>query len=145
MKLPKELYNGIIIFIGIAIYFVLIEMLQLTDVFYLRLLNILFVYYGVNKTLQSNYKHGKNNFGKNAISAFVTGFIGISLSIIGVTAYIYSKGGDEFIESLSYTILYPGEATVMTYVISLFIEAIVSVMIVSFSLLLFWKRKYPSD
>ncbi|MFL9830259.1 hypothetical protein ABS764_05275 [Flavobacterium sp. ST-87] len=145
MKMPKELYNGVIIFIGIALYFALIEVLQLTDVFYLRLLNILFVYYGVNKTLESNYKHGKNNFGKNAVSAFVTGFIGVFLSLIGLTAYIYSKGGDEFIESLSYTLLYPGEATVMTYVFSLLIEAIVSVMIVSFSLLLFWKRKYPSD
>lgn len=145
MKLPKELYNGVIIFLGIALYFVLMELFQLTDVFYLRLLNILFVYYGVNKTLQSNYKDGKTNFGKNALSALITGFIGVGLSIMGLTAYIYSKGGDEFIDSLSYTLLYPGEATVMTYVFSLLTEAIVSVMIVSFSLLLFWKRKYPSD
>ena len=68
MKMPKELYNGVIIFIGIALYFALIEVLQLTDVFYLRLFNILFVFYGVNKTLESNYKEGKNNFGNEHLA-----------------------------------------------------------------------------
>lgn len=145
MKLPKELFNGVLIFIGIALYFLLMEVLGLTNVFYLRLLNIVFICYGVNRTLQYNYTEGKNNFGKNALSALITGTIGVFLSLIGLTAYIYSKGKEEYIKDLSYTLLYAGDTSVMTYSFSLFIEGIVSVLFVTFSLLLLWKRKYPSD
>lgn len=145
MKLPKELYNGVIIFIGIALYFVLMEVLKLSDQVYLRLFNILFIYYGVNKTLKSNVAEGKTNFAENAISALITGLTGVLLSIAGLVAYIYAKGGDEYIQTLSDTLLFVGEPSVMTYNISLLIEGIVSVVIVTFSSMLFWKKKYPSD
>ena len=52
MKLPKELVNGFIIFIGIGLYFLLMEFLGLADMYFLRLFNILFVFYGTNKTLK---------------------------------------------------------------------------------------------
>jgi hypothetical protein len=52
MKLPKELYNGIIIWIGISIYFLSMKALDLADLFYLRALNILFIYYGANRMLK---------------------------------------------------------------------------------------------
>jgi hypothetical protein len=50
MKLPKELYNGIIIWI--SIYFLSMKALDLADLFYLRALNILFIYYGANRMLK---------------------------------------------------------------------------------------------
>jgi hypothetical protein len=145
MKLPKELYNGAIIFIGIAFYFLLMEALHLADLFYLRLLNIVFIYYGVNRTLKSNYLEGKTNFPDNAISALITSLAGVFLSIIGLIAYIYSKGGDDYIKTLSESLLFVGNPSVMTYNISLLIEGIVSAVIVTFSSMLYWKNKYPSD
>lgn len=145
MKLPKELYNGIIIFVGIGLYFLLMEVLNLSNLFYLRFLNIIFVYYGANKTLQSNFLEGKTVFSYNAISAFLTSLIGIFLSIAGLLAYIYAKGGDSYIVNLSETFLFVGTPTAVTYSITLLIEGIVSAMTVTFTLMLYWKSRYPSD
>ncbi|WP_026714354.1 hypothetical protein [Flavobacterium daejeonense] len=145
MKLSKEFYNGVIIFIGIALYFLLMEALHLSNVYFLRLFNIVFVYYGVNRTLKSNFAAGKTNFADNAISALLTALFGVFLSISGLVAYIYAKGGDDYIKTLSDTLLFVGSPSVMTYNISLLFEGIVSAVIVTFSLMLFWKKKYPSD
>jgi hypothetical protein len=62
MKLPKELYNGIIIWIGISIYFLSMKALDLADLFYLRALNILFIYYGANRMLKVIIKKEKLSF-----------------------------------------------------------------------------------
>ena len=145
MKLPKEIYNGVIIFIGIALYFLLMEVLHLSNLVYLRLFNIVFIYYGVNRTLQSNFSEGKTNFADNAISALMTALAGVLFSIMGLVAYIYAKGGDEYIRTLSESLLFVGSPSVMTYNISLLVEGIVSAVIVTFSLMLYWKKKYPSD
>ena len=145
MKLPKEFYNGVIIFIGIALYFLLMEALHLSHFFYLRLFNIIFIYYGVNRSLKTNFVEGKTNLADNAISAWFTSLTGVLLSISGLVAYIYAKGGDEYIKTLSESLLFVGSPSVMTYNISLLFEGIVSAVIVTFSLLLFWKKKYPSD
>jgi hypothetical protein len=145
MKLPKELSNGLIIFIGIALYFLLMEILHLSNVFYLRLFNIVFIYYGVNRTLKSNYIEGKTYFADNAVSALMTALTGVLLSIMGLVAYIYSKGGDTYIQTLSDSLLFVGSPSVMTYNISLLFEGIVSAVIVTFTLMLYWKKKYPSD
>ncbi|MEO8253428.1 MAG: hypothetical protein ABI554_03495 [Flavobacterium sp.] len=145
MKLPKELLNGVIIFIGIALYFLLMEVLHLSNLFYLRLFNIVFIYYGANRTLQTNFEEGKINFATNAVSALLTSLTGVLLSIIGLVTYIYSKGGDAYIETLSNSLLFVGTPSVMTYTISLLFEGIVSAVIVTFTLMMYWKKKHPSD
>lgn len=145
MKIPKELYNGIIIWIGISIYFLTMKALNLADLFYLRALNILFIYYGTNRTLKSNYKEGKTGLPANVISALKTSLIGVFISIIGLVFYSYIQGGDKYIESLSASFLFGGDPTVVTYSISLLFEGIVSAVIVTYTLMLFWKKRYPSD
>lgn len=145
MKLPKELYNGIIIFIGISLYFLLMEALNLAGLFYLRLFNILFVFYGANRTLKSNFLEDKKVFTFNAISALATSLIGVFLSIIGLIIYSYAKGGDQYVQSLSETLLFGGNPSIMTYSISLLFEGIVSAVIVTFILMLYWDTRYASD
>lgn len=145
MKLSKELINGIIIWIGISILFLLMKALNLADVFYLRALNILFIYYGTNRTLKSNFGEGKNSLPENASSALKTALIGVFISISGLILYSYMQGGDQYVESLSASFLFGGEPTVMTYGISLLFEGIVSAVIVTFTLLLIWKKRYPTD
>jgi hypothetical protein len=145
MKLPKELFNGCIIFIGIGLYFLVMEALGLAQLFYLRLLNILFVFYGTNRTLQSNFAEGKIVFVSNAISALLTSLIGVCLSIVGLVAYSFAKGGDLYVKTLSETLLFGGNPSVMTYSISVFFEGIVSAVIVSFILMLYWDTRYASD
>jgi hypothetical protein len=145
MKLSREFSNGIIIWIGISILFLLMKAANLADVFYLRALNILFIYYGANRTLKSNFKDGKTKLPENAVSALQTSLIGVFISIAGLIAYSYIQGGDRYVESLSASFLFGGQPTVMTYGVSLLFEGIVSAVIVTFTLLLIWKKRYPTD
>jgi hypothetical protein len=145
MKLPKEFYNGFIIFLGIGLYFLFMELLGLADLFYLRLFNVLFVFYGTNRTLKTNFTEGKTILVSNAASALTTSLTGIFLSVIGLIIYSYSRGGDAYVGSLSKTFLFGGNPSVMTYSISLLFEGIVSAVIVTFMLLLYWDSRYSSD
>lgn len=145
MKLPKEISNGLIIFIGIGAYFLLMELLGLADLIYLRLFNVLFVFYGTNRTLQTNFTEGKVVLVSNALAALLTAITGVFLSIVGLIIFSYAQGGDEFVKSLSKTFLFGGNPSVMTYSISLLFEGIVSAVIVTFILLLIWETRYKSD
>ncbi len=145
MKPSKELINGGIIFVGIGLYFLLMIVLGFSDVFYLRLVNIFFVFYGVNRTIQMNLAEGKAKFVHNAVSAMSTSLIGVFLSIIGLVIYSYSKGGDLYVHSLSKTFLFGGNPTVNAYSISLLFEGIASSVIVTMLLILYWNDRFTTD
>jgi len=145
MKLSRELKNGVLIFVGIGIYFALINLLGYANVFYLRLLNVIFVFYGVNKTLSMNIADGKKEFLPNAISGMTTALIGIFLSLVGLLVYSYLKGGDAYVQTLSETFLFGGNPTVVTYTICLLFEGIASSLIVTMLLLFYWNNKYAAD
>ena len=145
MKLPKELLNGILIFIGIALYFLLMTILGYENVTFLRVFNIIFVFYGVNRTIQMNLAEGKKVFVTNAVSAMMTSLVGVLLSIIGLLIYSNMKGGDSYVQSLSETFLFGGNPTVNTYCISLLFEGIDSTIIVTLLLMLYWNDRHVAD
>jgi hypothetical protein len=145
MTLPKELVNGFIIVIGIGLYFLLMELLGLADIYLLRLFNVLFIFYGTQRTLKANFAEGKTILVSNSVSALLTALTGVFLSIIALIIYSYAKGGVAYIGSLSKTFLFGGEPSVMAYSISLLFEGIVSAVIVTFMLMLFWDTRYASD
>lgn len=145
MKIPREIINGIYIFLGIAAFFLLLEVLNLSHLFYLRLLNVLFIFYGVNRTLKMNIADGKNSFVPNAISAMVTSFTGVVISIIALLIYSYAKGGDKYVKSLSEAFMFGGEPSVATYSLCLFFEGTASCIIVTLLLMLYWNNKYKAD
>jgi hypothetical protein len=60
-------------------------------------------------------------------------------------AYSFAKGGDLYVESLSETFLFGGNPSVMTYSISLLFEGIVSAVLVTFILMLYWDTRFASD
>ncbi len=145
MKLSKEFNNGILIFIGISIYFTLMNILGFSDVFYLRFFNVFFVFYGVNKTVKINLANGNKQFVSNAVSAISTALVGVFLSVIGLVIYSYFKGGDAYVQSLSKTFLFGGNPSVMTYSICLLFEGIASSVIVTLMVMLFYNNQYPAD
>lgn len=145
MKLPKELQNGFLIFIGVGLYFILMEALGLADLFYLRVFNVLILLYGTHRTLEANYAEGKKSIFPNLTSALFTSLVGVFLSIAGLVAYSYAKGGDSYVESLSKTFLFGGNTSIMNYTISLLFEGIASAVIVSFILILYWDKRYKTD
>ena len=145
MKLPKELHNGALIFLGISLFFLSMELLGLAHLFYLRLLNIPFIFYGVNRTIKMNVIEGKKSFVHNAVSAMTTSIVGVILSVIALVIYSYAKGGDSYVQSLSKTFLFGGNPTVGTYSICLLFEGIASSVIVALLLMLFWNDRLATD
>ncbi|WP_159688578.1 hypothetical protein [Flavobacterium sp. 9R] len=145
MKISKEFQNGFLIFLGIAIYFLLMNLVGLSDVFYLRLFNTLFVLYGVNRSIMMNIHDGEVFLANNAKSAMKTSLIGVFLSIIGLIVFSYLQGGDQYVQSLSKTFLFGGNPSVMTYSICLLFEGIASTVVVTMLLLLYWNNRLVTD
>lgn len=145
MKISKEVFNGATIFVGIGVYFLLMNALGFADLFYLRLLNIVFVYYGVNKTIQMNLAEGKKTFISNAVSAMTTSLVGVFLSVFGLIAYSYIKGGDKYVQSLSEAFLFGGNPSVESYCFSLLFEGIASSIIVTMFAMLYWNNQFTAD
>lgn len=140
MSISKELNNGILIFISIGIYFLLMELLGLSDVCYLRLLNIFIVIYFLNKTIKSNYNEGKVAYLDNLISGSLTSLIGVFLSVVGLLIYISMKGGNAYLSKLSGNFLFGGgNPTMNQYCIGLLFEGIASSIIITFTLMQYWK------
>ncbi len=142
MKLSREFANGFIIFLGIGIYFLVLEYLGLADEFYLRVLNLFIVAFGVNRTIQMNYRDGIRGYNRHLLSAIATSMVGAVLSIGSLLAYIQFRGGEVYLEKLSKGFLFGGgELTIHYYCIGLLFESIASSIIISFCLMQYWKDK----
>lgn len=141
MKLPKEILNGFLIFLGISAYFLIMQALGLADNHLLRSLNIFIVYYGVYRTLKANFKEGKLSYTHNLISSGLTAFNGVALSIIGLILYIYANGGQAFLNKLSAGIILTRNPTVAEYCIGLMFEGVASAIVIVFVAMQYWRRK----
>jgi len=142
MKYSRELINGFIIFVGIGLYFLLIQLLGWSDVFILRIFNIVFVIFGVNRTLQQNHADGIRGYNTNLISAILTSMIGAALSVSALLAFIEFKGGEEYLKNLSDSFIFGGgELTIQQYCIGLLFESVAASLMASFCLMQYWKNK----
>lgn len=141
MKLSTEFKYGILIFLGIGIYFLLMEVLGLSQLYFLRILNVFIVIYGLNLAIKTNLKNGKVGYLPNLTSSALTGFIGIGLGIIGLVAYLKIRGGEQYMNQLSQAFLFGGEPSIAEYSFGLFIEGIASVLIVAFINMQYWRTK----
>jgi hypothetical protein len=142
MKLKRELINGFIIYIGIAIYFLIIEYSGLADVFFLRMLNLFIVAFGINLTLKQNAQDGIPGYFTNIISGITTSLIGAVFSVASLLTYIEYRGGTDYLETLSQGVLFGGgEVNIAYYCIGLLFEAVASSVIITFVLMQFWKNR----
>ncbi len=145
MKVTKEIKNGVFIFICIGIFFLLMELLGLSKLFYLRFFNLAFIIYFVNDTLQSRIADGNRDFLPNATAATVTSAVGVTLSIIGLLAYSHMRGGEEYIKNLSETFLFGGNPSITVYCLTLFFEGLASSAIVTMLFMLYYNNKFAAD
>lgn len=139
MRSNIELKNGIVIFLGIGIFFLLMDFLGLADKNYLRILNAFIVLYGINETIKMNIKNGKTDYLQNLVSGFKTGIIGVFLGIVGLIIFIYIKGGEVYLDKLSDTFFFGEDNNIIKYCSILFFEGIASSLIGSFTLMQYWK------
>lgn len=142
MKFSRLFINGLIIFIGIGLYFLLIEALDLKDHIYLRLINFIFVIYGVNRTIKSNYHDNINGYLTNLLSGFLTAMVGLVLGLVAFMIYVEYKGGDAYLETFADSYIFGGgDPSLYQFCFGLFIEGAAASMIVSFAMMQYWKDK----
>ncbi len=142
MKYSRELTNGFFIFLGISVYFLIIELLGLSHVFLLRVFNAVFVIAGVYLTLHQNFKDNIKGYFTNLKSAILTSLFGAVLSVATLLAYIYYNGGEVFLKTLANGFIFGGgELSIYQYAIGLFFESVAASLMVSFILMQYWKGK----
>lgn len=144
-EIPRELSSGLLIFAGVALYFLLMELLNLSDIAYLRLLNVFFILYGVHRILKINLAEGQKNFLFNAVSAMITAFIGVILSLSALMIYSYARGGDQYVATLSETFMFGAEPSVPVYILCLLFEASASCIVVTLVLMLCMNSRFKAD
>ena len=145
MKVQKEVVNGMLIALGIGIYFLIMEVLGLANVYYLRLLNIFIVLFIINRTIKTNIEEGKKDYLQNILSGGLTSFIGVFLSVIGLRIYIAIRGGDAYIKNLSEAFIFGSDPSANEYCIGLLFEGIASSVIATFILMQYWKTQTIID
>jgi hypothetical protein len=139
MKNVTELRNGFIIFLGIGLFFLTMDLFGLADKNHLRALNAFIVLYGINKTIKMNLNNGITDYLENLISGFKTGIIGVLLGIVGLIIYIYIKGGESYLSTLSNTFFFLRKTNIIMYCSVLFFEGVASSLIGSYLLMQYWK------
>lgn len=138
MKNKTVLRNGFLIFLGIGLFFLLMDLLGLASKNYLRSLNAFIVLYGMHKTIKHNYLKGKMDYFENLFSGFVTGVFGVFLGIIGLIFFIYLKGGESYLYTLADTFFFVGKINIIQYCGVLFFEGVASSLIGAFVIMQFY-------
>ncbi len=142
MKVSRILINGFIIYIGIALFFLLMEMLGWSDQIYLRLVNFIFVIYGVNRTIRSNFKDRTDGYFTNLVSGIFTALFSLALGLVSLVAYIEYQGGNEYLNKFEEEFIFGGgEPSLYQFITGLIIEGAAASVIVSFAIMQFWKDK----
>jgi len=142
MKASRIIINGIIIFVCIGAFFLFMQVLGLHRNIYLRLVNFVFVIYGINRTIQGNFKDNLNGYFTNIGSAILTGLVSLVLSVMAFMLYAEQQGGEKYLQEFADTYIFGGSnPSPYQFGIGLFIEGLAASVIVSFALMQYWKDK----
>jgi hypothetical protein len=139
--------TGIYSYIGIALFFLLMKLFGLEDVSYLRLFNLVIVVYMTNRLAKTNFLEDHNIEYSRAISSlFIANVITVGLSVFSFV--LYAKLIDPaFLKNFGDTIWFGG-ANIREAAAALFLEGIAGSVIVSFSVMQYWKdmkHKRPEE
>lgn len=135
LRQTNAIANGLLIFLLIGVYFILLELLGLTDNIYLRFVNFLFVLIGVNNTLKAATRESESYL-KRMTAGVVTAFTGIALSAIAL--FIYLTVFEPELSAYGMTLI-PAE-TNLTFASVIFVEGFTSSLMVVFIMLQYWKN-----
>jgi len=142
MKASRIIINGVLIFLAIGIFFLIMEFAGLSDNIYLRLVNFAFVIYGINRTIKGNFDDNIHGYFTNIGAALLTGLVSLVLSIISFMLYAEYKGGEAYLQNFSSTYIFGGSnPSPQQFSIGLFIEGLAGIVVTSFALMQYWKDK----
>lgn len=142
MKFSRILTNGVLIYICIAVIFVIMEAVGLSDEIYLRLLNFIPVIWGINRTIKSNYKDHMDGYFANLLSGIFTGLVALALVIASFVIYVEIQGEEAYLRKYAESYIFGGgDPSIYQFAIGLILEGAASSVIVSFALMQYWKDK----
>lgn len=134
------LINAVKIFAGIVLFFFLMKLFGLDEFTELRLLNFIFVFWGINSAIKKNiFTNGNNNYLENLSIGFRTSFLAILLLIFSLTIYLFYIDSS-FIHVMENSKIWGNHLTPPLIAFAIFIEGISSSLICTFILMQYWKN-----
>lgn len=134
---------GFRIFLGLAVYFLAMELLGLSHLLFLRFLNILIIGFGLYHAVNENYEEGNHVFIENFLFCMLTSIVALVLSAFALSYYIHYMGGEKFLNSLGKVALLSSENLgISTYCVGIFFEGVASSVITTYFVLYIWEIKH---
>lgn len=134
------LKNATKIYVSIVGFYFFMKLIGMADIIEFRMLNILFVIWGINSSIKNNIDYNlDNNYLTNLSIGFSTGLLGI-LGVIGSMAFYVSIVDDSLITTLQQTSFWGNNLTLPKIVFSMTVEAMASCVISTFVLMQYWKK-----
>ncbi len=135
-----EIINGILIFILLGLFFLILDSLGYSDNIYLRFFNILFVFFGINRVVSHKVKNGETGYFRNFGSALITSLIAALLSVIGLAIYItYFREGASISDLAKSIIMGDQDVDLLKYCAALLVEGLGSSLILTFIFMQYWR------
>lgn len=128
--------NGLLIFGLVGVYFIILELLGLTDNIFLKFINFIFVLIGVNNTLKAAAE-AQASYLKKLVAGVITAFTGILLSAIALFIYL-SVNESSDISAYAMTLI-PAESN-LEFAGVIFVEGLTSSLMIVFIMLQYWKN-----
>ena len=133
------LTNAVKIYLGIVLFFFLMKLLKLEHYTEFRLLNFIFVLWGINSAIKKNIlKNNHNNYFENLYVGFSTSFLAMILLSFSLIIYL-SYINPSFIQVIENLKIWGNHLTIPLITFAIFIEGISSSLICTFILMQYWK------
>lgn len=132
--------NGLILFVILGLYFLLLDALGWADNIFLRLINYVIIIAVLKNSIKNAVKNGEGYLGKLAVG-IATVFIGVSLGAISLFIYlkVFEPSLERYISPVIAANSYAGLC------VALFIQSLASSMILVFIMLQFYKNSKPEE
>ncbi|CAL2101382.1 conserved membrane protein of unknown function [Tenacibaculum sp. 190130A14a] len=132
--------NALLIFGGIVGFFFLMKIFGLDNVSELRLLNFVFVLWGINRAIKTNININKETFYLNNLSIGIgTSVLAVGLTALGLIIYV-DYIDNSFLSVLEDSFFWGSNLTLPLVVFALLIEGVASSVICSFILMQYYKN-----
>ncbi|OSY88444.1 hypothetical protein WH52_06730 [Tenacibaculum holothuriorum] len=132
--------NALLIFGGIVGFFLLMKLIGLDSTSELRLLNFVFVFWGINNAIKANINQNKDtSYINNLTIGIGTSVIAVALTIIGLMVYV-GFFDTNFLSILENSSFWGRNLNLTLIIFALAIEGIASSVICSFILMQYYKN-----
>lgn len=134
------LINALKIYLGIVLFFFLMKFLNFEQITELRLLNFIFVFWGINSAIKKNiFANHENDYIQNLYVGFATSFLAIIL--LGFSLNVYLSFIDpSLITAIENLKIWGGNLNPILITFAILIEGISSSLICTFILMQYWKK-----